>query len=132
MVVGVHVAQVGSIEAATGGIGRILLHTVVAADRCADGGVDDVQPSRIVISAVNAYQDAFARFAASGVPGNKQPIALASRLSRNLENPLESLGGRLPPERALQLVALTIPLRSAGALGTLVFEPSPVVAEVCP
>jgi hypothetical protein len=48
-----------------------------------------------------------------------------------MNNALESLGGRVPPERALQLVALTIPLRMPGAAETLRFEPSPTVVDLC-
>jgi hypothetical protein len=131
VVIVANVAQVGSIEGATGSIGRILLHSVSAQDGCEGRMPVDIRPHPVVLSAQQSYQAALERASASGVPSNKQPGELLLRLSRGMNNSLEALGGRVPPERALQLVALTIPLRTSGPMGNLDFEPAPVTADLC-
>jgi hypothetical protein len=127
----VQALQAGSIEGATGGVGRTLLHSVSAQEECEARTPQQTQPHPLVHSALSAYEGALSRAASSGVPGNKQPGGLISRLSRGLDNPLEALGGRVPPERALQLAALTIPLRSSGPARDVALEPAPVVARLC-
>ncbi len=131
VVIVVHIAQVGSIEGATGSIGRILLHSVSAQDGCEGRMPVDVGPNAAVLGAQQAYQAALERAGASDVPHNKQPRLMSWELSRGMNNSLEALGGRVPPERALQLVALTIPLRTSGPMGKLDFEPAPVTADLC-
>jgi len=91
----------------------------------------EIRPHPMVLEAQQAYQAALIRAGASGVPGHRQPSGMSRRLARGMNNALESLGGRVPPERALQLVALTIPLRMPGAAETLRFEPSPTVVDLC-
>lgn len=131
LVVIVHVMQFGSVEGATGTVGRTLLHSVSAAQGCAPEGGEPPKAHPLVVRALAAYESALQRAARSGVPGNKQPRGLAPQLSRGRNNALEALGGRIPPERALQLTALTIPLRSDGALRSVRFVPSPTVADLC-
>ena len=132
VLVAVHVLQVGSIEGATGAIGRVLLHSLDAVEGCEDPSAPAARPHPLVSANWEAYEAALERLAASGVPRNKQPGELSARLLRGGgDNALESLGGRVPPERALQLVALTVPLRASGPAQDLVFEPGSMGVSWC-
>ena len=130
-VVVVHLLQVGSIEGATGAVGRTLMHSATAYAGCEERFSEGTEPSPVVVRLQSTYAAALARFASSGVPGNKQPGELTARLLGGGDNALEALGGRMPPERALQLVALTVPLRAEGPVRTISFEPSPTVPRLC-
>lgn len=130
-VVAVHVLQVGSIEGATGAIGRTLMHSAASHAKCGERLPEGAGPAPVVVGMWSAYQSTFERLAASGVPGDKQPGELTARLLRGGDNALEALGGRVPPERALQLVALTVPLRAEGPVRTIEFEPAPSVPQLC-
>ena len=132
VVVAVHVLQVGSIEGATGVLGRTLLHSLSAAEGCEGPSGPVRSPSPLVGATWEAYEATLMRLAASGVPRNKQPGELSARLLRGSgDNALEALGGRVPPERALQLVALTVPLRASGPAQDLVLEPGSMSVSWC-
>lgn len=132
VVVAVHVLQVGSIEGATGVLGRTLLHSLSATEGCVGPSGPVESPSPLVGATWEAYEATLARLAASGAPRNKQPGELSARLLRGGgDNALEALGGRVPPERALQLVALTVPLRTSGPAQDLVFEPGSMSVSWC-
>lgn len=130
-VVAVHLLQVGSIEGATGTIGGTLLHSTAEHVGCGERFPEGVEPSPVVVSLRSTYEAALARLSSSGVPRNKQPGELTARLLRGGDNALEALGGRVPPERALQLVALTVPLRAEGPVRTITFEPSSTDPQLC-
>ena len=132
VVAAVHVLQVGSIEGATGSLGRILAHSLSAGESCEASTPARAGASPFVRAGWTTYEATLERLAASGVPRNKQPGELSARLLRGGgDNALEALGGRVPPERALQLVALTVPLRASGPAQDLVFEPGSMGVSWC-
>lgn len=132
VVIAVHVLQVGSIEGATGSLGRILAHSLDAGESCEAFASERAGASPFVRTGWAAYKATLDRLAASGVPRNKQPGEMSARLLRGGgENALEALGGRIPPERALQFVALTVPLRLSGPAETVVLEPATTSMRLC-
>ena len=132
VVAAVHVLQVGSIEGATGSLGRILAHSLSAGDTCEASTPARAGASPFVRAGWTTYEATLERLAASGVPGSRQPGELSARLLRGGgDNALEALGGRVPPERALQLVALTVPLRATGPAQELVFQPATPSMRLC-
>lgn len=128
----VQVLQTGSIEGATGSMGRALLHSLTAGEACDVSEREASGTSSFVRAAWATYGSTLDRLAASGVPGAKQPGELSADLLRGRgDNALEALGGRVPPERALQFVALTIPLRASGPAQTVVLEPASMRMSLC-
>lgn len=131
-VAAVHVFQVGSIEGAVGSFGRILAHSLSADENCGAVHGERVGESPFVRSGWAAYEATLARLVASGVPRNKQPGELSAQLLRGGgDNALQALGGRVPPERALQLVGLTVPLRFSGPAESVVLEPGATGIRFC-
>ena len=108
-VVAVHLLQVGSIEGATGTIGRTLMHSTAADAGCEERFPEGVASSPVVVRLQSTYEATLARLASSGVPRNKQPGELTARLLHGgCQNALDALGGRMPPARGLRLVAPTM------------------------
>jgi hypothetical protein len=126
----VNVLQLGSVEVAAGMIGRTLLHSTSAAQGCtATTEVVDYGPTT---AAWALYRRSFGEAAGTAGSPQRRQGSVVELVRDGPAKTIEALGGRLPPERALQSVALAVVVRSSGTAASVGFAPPPQRPEICP
>lgn len=126
----VNVLQLGSVEVAAGMVGRTLLHSTSAAQGCtAIAEVVDYGPTAVAWALYRRSVEEAGRTASSPKQRRESVVEL---VRGGRAKTIEALGGRLPPERALQSVALAVVARSSGTAASVGFAPAPRRLELCP
>ena len=127
--VAVNVLQLGAVEVAAGTIGRTLSHSTSEAAGCTE--MQEFVPYGPTAAAWASYR----RFAgeAAGTAFSPKPKrgSVVELVRSGSAKTMEALGGRLPPERALQSVALAVVVRSSSRTLSAGFAPAPETPKLC-
>lgn len=125
----VNVLQLGSVEVAAGTVGRTLRHSASAGHGCTDMPEGVSHPPAAAAWAV--YRRAVGEAARSAHSARQRRGSVAELVRSGNEKTIEALGGSLPPQRALQSVAMAIVVRSSGRPVSAGFAPAPDSFELC-
>ena len=125
----VNVLQFGSVEVAAGTVGRKLLHSTSAAMGCLE--TPATVGHGLTAAAWDLYRRSAGEAAKAAHPPRQRQGSVVELFRGGSAKTIEALGGRLPPERALQSVALTIVVRSSGPSIAPGFAPAQDKLELC-
>ena len=125
----VNVLQLGSVEVAAGTVGRTLLHSTSPAAGCSD--VQEVVGHGPTAAAWALYRRSVGEAAGAAHSPKQRQGSVVELIRGGSAKTIEARGGRLPPERALQSVALAVVARSSNPTSSTGFAPAPDTPKLC-
>lgn len=125
----VNVLSLGAVEVAAGTIGRTLLHSTSDAAGCTE--MQDVVSYGPTAAAWALYRRSVGEAAGAALSPKQKRGSVVEMVRSGSAKTIEALGGRLPPERALQSVALAVVVRSSNPTFSAGFAPAPDTPKLC-
>lgn len=125
----VNVLQLGSVEVAAGTIGRTLLHSTSDAAGCTEA--QEFVSYGPTAAAWALYRRSVGQAAGAAYSPKQKRGSVVELVRGGSAKTIEALGGRLPPERALQSVALAVVVRLLSPTFSAGFAPAPDTLKLC-